>query len=80
MGSMTEDREVAPIAEREPTAEWPKKALSRIVSVAESDSSSDSSMERLLQEVRALVVRLDPGVAEAVTQLQQQRQHQPQPQ
>ena len=67
LGSMTEDREVASKAKREPTAEWPKKALSPRVSVAESESSSDSSMERLLQEVRAFVLRSDPGAAEAAT-------------
>ena len=57
MGSMTEDREVAPNVDREPKLEWPKKALTPTVSVSGSESSGDCSMERLLQEVRAFVVR-----------------------
>ena len=72
LGSMTEDRQVAPKTEREPKMERPKKALTPI-----------ASMERLLQEVRAFVVRSDPGAAVAVAQpyqpyqpleLQQQQQ------
>ena len=83
LGSMTEDREVAPKAVREPKMERQKKALTPIASVSGSGSSSDSSMERLLQEVRALVVRSDPGATVAVAQpyqpyqpleLQQQQQ------
>ena len=75
---MTEDREVAPKVEREPTVDRPKKALTPIVSVSGSESSDNSSMERLLQEVRAFVVRSDPGAAEAAAQTEPQQQPQPQ--
>ena len=74
MGLITEDREMAPKDDQAPTAEWPKKALTPIASVLGSESSSNSSMERLLQEVTAFVVRTDSGAAEAAVQHRHQHQ------
>ena len=69
---MSEDREAAfnkkmvPNKERTQTANRPNKGLTPIVSVTGWESSSSSSMEQLLQEVRAFVVRSAPGTADAV--------------
>ena len=76
---MSEDWEVAPNKEREPTVDRPKKALTPNALVSGSESSGDSSMERLLQEVRAFVVRSDPGATEAVAQPQHHQHTQPEP-
>ena len=78
LGSMSEDREIVPKVEREPMADRLKKALSPIISVSGSESSSSSSMEQLLREVKAFVVRSVPGAEEAAAQPQPQQQHQPQ--
>ena len=68
---MSEDWETSPSEERAQTTDWPKEALTPIVSVSGSESSSNFSMERLLQEVRAFVVRSDSGAAKAATQHEQ---------
>ena len=72
LGPMTEDREVAPNNDESPETDRPKKALTSISSVSGSESSSNSSMERLLKQVRAFVVRTDSGAAEAAAQQPQQ--------
>ena len=67
---------MVPSEERAQMADRPKKALTPIVSVSGSESSSNSSMEHVLQEVSAIVVRSDSGAAEAAAQHQHQQPQQ----
>ena len=68
---------MVPRKDQATTVDWAKKAPTPIASVLGSQSSSNSPMERLLQEVMAFVLRSAPGAAEAAAQSQhQQHPHQ----